>query len=178
MGRFALAALAALLCAAGARAAGVVVDAPVVGGSTLAVTALNAPSFAVTLNGSDQVAAYQAQLQVVDARGLATGGGWNLTVSSTRFTGGGSTLPADASTLTSVTASCHVGSTCALPANTASNSNVALPVTPTTAKVLNAGSGSGLGRVDVDLNVAVSVPASTRAASYSSTVTVAISAGP
>lgn len=178
MRRIVAAALAALVCAAGARAASVVVNAPVVGGPTLAVTALNAPSFAVTLNGGDQVASYQAQLQVLDARGLATGGGWNLTVTSTQFAGGGHTLPANASTLTSVTAGCHAGSTCGLPTNTAPNSNVALPVAPTTAKILNAASGSGLGRIDVNLNVSVAVPASALAASYASTVTVAISAGP
>src|SRR5690348_7762395 len=54
----------ALLCAATARGSNVTVNAPVAGGSTLAVSALNAPSFAVQLNGDDQTATYQTQLQV------------------------------------------------------------------------------------------------------------------
>lgn len=171
--------LAALAAAATARAAGVGVSATVTGGSTLTVTALNSPSFPDTLNGDDQTATYQAQLQVVDARGLASGGGWNLTITSTQYSdGGGHTLPANASTITSVTTGCHTGSTCALPSNSASNTNVALPISPTTTKILNTSSGSGLGRIDVGVNVSVGIPANTIAATYSSTLTVAIAAGP
>jgi hypothetical protein len=181
-GRLALAAavlLAALVAAVAARAAGVTVNTTVSGGSALTVTAQNAPSFPDTLNGDDQTATYQAQLQVVDARGLATGGGWNLTITSTQYSdGAGHTIPANASTITSVTSGCHSGSTCTLPSNTAANSNVALPVSPTTTKILNAATGTGLGRIDVNVNVQVGIPANTIAATYSSTLTVAIAAGP
>lgn len=170
---------AALVAAVAARAAGVTVNATVVGGSTLTVTPMNSPSFPDTLNGDDQTATYQAQLQVVDARGLGTGGGWNLTLTSTQYSdGAGHTLPANASTITSVTSGCHSGSTCATPANSAPNTNVALPISPTTTKILNAASGSGLGRIDVAVNVSVGIPANTIAATYSSTLTVAIAAGP
>src|ERR1700749_4188396 len=113
-----LIAVAALAAAAAAGAAGVTVSATVTGGSTLSVSSLNAPSFSLTLNGDDQTATYQAQLQVIDARGLATGGGWNLTVGATQFSdGAGHTLPSGADTISSVTANCHAGSTCALPTN-------------------------------------------------------------
>jgi hypothetical protein len=171
---------AALVAAAVARGAGVTVSSTVAGGSTLTVAPLNSPSFAITLNGDDQTATYQAQLQVVDARGLAAGGGWNLTLTSTQFSdGSGHTLPTTASTLTSVTTGCHTAtSTCTLPSNTASNSGVAVPVSPTSAKILNAATGTGLGRIDVNANVSVAIPANTIAASYSSTLTVAIAAGP
>lgn len=171
--------LAALVTAAAARAAGVTVNSTVTGGSTLTVSALNSPSFPDTLNGDDQTATYQAQLQVVDARGLATGGGWNLTMTSTQYSdGAGHTLPANASTITSVSTACHSGSTCAAPTNSASNTNLALPVSPTSTKILNAASGSGLGRIDVAVNVSVGIPANTIAATYTSTLTVAIAAGP
>ena len=172
-------ALAALALAAAAGATNLTVNATVAAGSTLSVSSLNTPSFNLTLNGDDQTATYQAQLQVVDARGLATGGGWNLTLTSSQFSdGAGHTLPTTASTISSVSAACHTGSTCALPTNSVSNSNLAVPISPTTTKFLNAASGSGLGRIDVTANVGVAVPANTIAATYTSTLTVAIAAGP
>ncbi len=176
---FCLAAVAALALAAAAPAATVTVNGTVAAGSTLSVASLNTPSFSLTLNGDDQSAAYQAQLQVVDARGLATGGGWNLAIGGTQFSdGAGHTLPAPASTITSVTAGCHTGSTCQLPTNGVSNTGLAIPVSPATSKFLNGASASGLGRIDVNVNVAVAVPANAIAGAYSSTLTVAIAAGP
>jgi hypothetical protein len=175
----ALAAVAALATAVAASATGVTVNATVTAGSTLSVASLNTPSFSLTLNGDDQTATYQAQLQVVDARGLATGGGWNLTITSTQFSdGAGHTFPATASTISSVTAACHSGSTCTLPTNSVSNTNLAVPISPTTTKFLNAATATGLGRIDTNVNVSVAVPANTIAATYSSTLTVAIAAGP
>jgi WxL domain surface cell wall-binding len=176
----ALLALAALaLGGAVARATNLTVNATVAGGTTLSVGSLNAPSFALTLNGDDQTATYQAQLQVVDARGLATGGGWNLTLNSTQFSNGaGKTLPTNASTISSVTTACHTGSTCTVPTNNVSNSNVAMPIAPASTKILNAANLTGLGRVDVNVNVNVAVPANTLAATYASTLTVTIASGP
>jgi hypothetical protein len=172
-------ALAALIAAAAARAAGVSVSATITGGATLSVSSLNAPSFALTLNGDDQTATYQAQLQVLDARGLATGGGWNLTIGATQFSdGAGHTLPTSADTISSVTDACHTGSTCALATNSVSNTALAVPLSPSTSKFLNAATASGLGRIDVDTNVSVAVPANTIAAAYTSTLTVAVTAGP
>jgi hypothetical protein len=171
-------ALAALVAAVGAGAA-ITVNATVATGSTLSVSSLNAPTFSLTLNGDDQTATYQAQLQVVDARGLATGGGWNLTITSTQFSdGAGHTFPTAASAISTVTDSCHTGSTCTQPTNSVSNTNLAVPISPTTTKFLNGATATGLGRIDVDVNVNVAVPANTIAASYSSTLTVAIAAGP
>ena len=174
-----LAAVAAALAAAAARAATVTVNATVSTGSTLSISSLNAPSFSLTLNGDDQTATYQAQLQVVDARGLASGGGWNLSLGGTQFSdGAGHTLPTSASTISSVSSGCHSGSTCSLPTNNISNSGLAIPVSPSTSKFLNAATATGLGRIDVNVNVSVAVPANAIAAAYSSTLTVAIAAGP
>jgi WxL domain surface cell wall-binding len=173
------AAAAACLVLAQATAAAVTVNATVTGGTTLSVASLNTPSFALTLNGDDQTGTYQAQFQVVDARGLATGGGWNLTIGATQFSdGAGHTLPATADTITSVAAACHTGSTCALPTNGVSNTNLAIPLSPSTSKFLNAASSTGLGRIDVTANVGVLVPAGTVAAAYSSTLTFAVATGP
>ena len=175
-------ALAALLAVAAARAASVTASATVTAGATFSVTGNGSPSFSLTLNGDDQTTSYILPIQVVDARGLAVGGGWNVTVTSTQFSNGaGRTLPATASTITGVTASCHSGSTCTVPTNRVSNTNLALPAgatAPTAVKFYNAATATGLGRIDANATVSVTVPANTIAATYTSTITVAIVAGP
>jgi hypothetical protein len=172
-------AAAALVAATAAGAATVTVNATVTAGSTLSVSSLNAPSLSLTLNGDDQTGTYQSQLQVIDSRGLATGGGWNLTIGASQFgDGAGHTLPASADTISTVTSACHSGSTCTLPTNSISNTNLAVPLSPSTAKFLNAATATGLGRIDVNVNVSVAVPANTIAATYSSTLTVAAATGP
>ncbi|HMC70496.1 MAG TPA: hypothetical protein VKJ07_15175, partial [Mycobacteriales bacterium] len=109
--------LVLVLCAAlGATAASaaVTVSATVAAGTTLSVNGTGSPTFSLTLNGVDQTTSYSLPLSVVDARGLATGGGWNLTITSTQFTdGSGHTFPATASTITGIspTPSCGTGST-------------------------------------------------------------------
>jgi len=173
------AAVAALVAVAAASAASVTVNATITAGATLSVTSLNSPSFSLTLNGDDQTGTYQSQLQVIDARGLATGGGWNLTIGATQFSdGAGHTLPSGADTISTVTSACHSGSTCTLPTNSVSNTNLAIPLSPSTSKFLNAATATGLGRVDVNVNVNVVVPANAIAATYSSTLTIAVATGP
>lgn len=177
-----LAAFAAL--AASASATPVTVNATVAAGTTLSVAGNGTPSFSLTLNGVDQTASYSLPVSVVDARGLSSGGGWNLTVTSTQFNdGSGHTFPATASTITGISPAptCGAGSTCTLPSNSVSNSSLALPagVTPPTAvKFFDAANATGLGTIDVDATVSVAVPANVFAGTYSSTVTVAIVAGP
>lgn len=177
-----LGALSALLAVAVARAATVTVNATVTAGTTLSVAGNGTPSFNLTLNGDDQTASYTLPIQVVDARGLASGGGWNVSVTSTQFgDGAGHTFPATASTITGVTSGCNAGSTCTLPTNSVSNTNLAVPAgagPPTAVKFYNAANATGLGRIDVNATVSVAIPANTFAATYSSTITVAIAAGP
>jgi hypothetical protein len=176
---FAATAAATLVAAMAADAATVTVNATVTAGATLSVSSLNSPSFSLILNGDDQTGSYQSQLQVIDARGLATGGGWNLTVGATQFSdGAGHTLPSGADTISTVTSACHTGSTCTLPTNSVSNTNLAVPLSPSTSKFLNAATATGLGRTDVNVNVNVAVPANTIAATYSSTLTIAVATGP
>ena len=174
--------LAALLAAAAGRAATVTASATVTAGATLSVAGNGSPSFSLTLNGDDQTTSYTLPIQVVDARGLAVGGGWNVTVTSTQFNNGaGRTLPAAASTITGVAAACNTGSTCTLPTNSVSNTNLALPAgatAPTAVKFYNAATATGLGRINANATVSVTVPANTIAATYTSTITVAIAAGP
>ena len=171
-----LIAIATLGAAAVARAAGVTVNATVTGGAALSVSTLNTPSFPITLTGDDQTGTYQAQLQIVDARGLASGGGWNLQASATTFSdGSGHSL--GSSTITSVTSGCHTAtSTCTLPTNTVSNTNLSMPSSAT--RILNAATATGLGRMDVNVNVSTSVPGNTIAGTYSTTLTFAIANGP
>ena len=178
----ALLAAAALVAVAAAQAATVTVNGTVSTGTTLSAAGNGTPAFSLTLNGDDQTASYTLPVQVVDARGLAVGGGWNLTVTSTQFSdGAGHTIPASASTITGVTSGCQSGSTCTLPTNNVSNSNLALPAgpgPPTAVKYYNAANATGLGRINVNATVDVVVPANTIAATYSSTITVSTVAGP
>jgi putative surface cell wall-binding protein len=173
--------LSALALGAAARAATVGVTASVVGGSTLSVAANGTPSFSLTLNGDDQTKTYTLPVQVVDARGLASGGGWNLTITSTTFSdGAGHSLAANASNVTGVAPTCATGSTCNLPTNAIAYP-LAVPAAasaPAAVKFYNAASPTGRGRVNVNAAVNVDVPANTIAGTYTSTVTVSIVAGP
>ena len=173
---------AALVAVAAAQAATVTVNGTVTAGSTLSAAGNGSPTFSLTLNGDDQTATYTLPVQVVDARGLAVGGGWNLTVTSTQFSdGSGHSIPASASTITGVTSGCQSGSTCTLPTNNVANSNLAVPAgsgPPAAVKYFNAANVTGLGRINVNATVAVVVPANTIAATYSSTITVSAVAGP
>jgi WxL domain surface cell wall-binding len=173
--------LVVVLCAAlGATAASaaVTVSATVAAGTTLSVNGTGSPTFSLTLNGVDQTTSYTLPLSVVDARGLSTGGGWNLTITSTQFTTGSQTLPATASTITSVANSCVT--TCTNPTN-----SVGLPVTvpagatpPAAVKYFNAAATTGRGRFTNTPTVSVSLPASTLAGTYASTLTLSAVSGP
>lgn len=182
----ALAALSALLTVAVARAAttaNIVVNGTVTAGATLSVAQNGAaPTFGVTLTGVDQTPTYTLAVTTVDARGLAAGGGWNLTITSTQFNaGGGHTFPTTASTITAVTTGCGTSSTCTVPTNVIANTNLAVPAgvaPPTAVKFLNAANVTGLGTVDANATVSVAVPSNVFAGTYTSTITVAIVAGP
>jgi hypothetical protein len=181
-----IALLVALAAAAAALpAAAITINGTVTAGTTLTATSTNTPSFNVTLNGVDQTPTYTLSHAVVDARGIAAGGlngGWNLTITSTTFNdGAGHTFPTNASTITGVSTACGTNSTCTLPTNNVTNTSLGVPAAataPAGVKFLNAASGTGLGTVNVNATVQVAVPANVLAGTYSSTVTVAIVAGP
>jgi len=163
-------------------AAAITVQGTVNAGSTLTATGVGSPTFNLTLNGVDQTTTYALPVSVVDARGLAAGGGWNLTITSTTFNdGSGHTFPTTASTMTAVATGCGASSTCLAPTNAVANTNLSIPagtVAPAAVKWENAATATGLGTNTVTATISVAVPANVFAGSYSSTVTVAIVAGP
>jgi hypothetical protein len=171
-----------LACAVALPAGAIVVNGTVTAGTTLTGTGVGSPSFAITLNGVDQTPTYALPVSVVDTRGLAVGGGWNLTITSTQFNdGAGHTFPTTASTMTGVSTACGASSTCTAPTNAVTNTNLAVPaasVAPAAVKYENAATATGLGTNTVTATVQVAVPANVFAGTYSSTVTVAIIAGP
>jgi len=171
--------VAALVAAATASADNALVTGTITGGSLSEVTTA-APSFSVTLNGSDQTPTYTLPMTVTDARG--TGAGWNVTITSTQFStgAGGNTLATNASSVQSVSSTCVSGSTCTNPTNT-----VTYPLTlpagttpPTAVKLFNSATNTGMGKFTVTPTVGVFVPANTFAGTYTSTVTLAVVSGP
>src|SRR5438445_4154902 len=169
-------------CPPASVAAAITVQGTVNAGTTLTATGVGSPTFNLTLNGVDQTTTYALPVSVVDARGLAAGGGWNLTITSTTFTdGSGHTFPTTASTMTGVATACGASSTCLAPTNAVANTSLAIPagsVAPAAVKWENAATATGLGTNTVPATASVPAPANVFAGVYSSTVTVAIVAGP
>jgi hypothetical protein len=167
-----------LATAAVAAANTITTTATVTGAGSVSLAAGATASFSDTLDGTDQTVTYQLPLTVVDARG--TGGGWNLTVTSTQFTAGTHTLATSASSMTTVASTCNAGSTCTNPTNA-----IALPIAvpagvtaPTAVKFFNSAANTGMGSFTVTPTVSVTIPGNAYAGSYASTVTVAVAAGP
>ena len=174
----------ALMVPASAFAASATVSGSVNAGNLSIDTSGASPSFSATLDGTDQTKPYSVPTTVIDARGAkGVGSGWNLTITSTRFsTGGGSpsTLANNASTLTGVTNTCAAGSSCTNPSNSVTYpTGVPAGTTPPTAvKYFNAAQDTGKGRFTNTPSVDVFLPATTDAGSYSSTLTLSSVAGP
>ncbi len=157
-----------------------------ISGSTLTVTPPSSLSWSDTLDGIDQSVVDTVPTTVIDSTG--SGSGWNLTISTTSLTssspsatfGGSLLVDGSSSSSTSSTApsaSCGTGSTCTLP----TDSGVTYPLTvPTSgsAKFYSSASGTGLGTIDLATDFWLDIPANTIAATYSGTVTVAVSTGP
>ncbi len=149
-------------------------------GGTLSMSATDAPAVSATLNGTDQTPTDPFNIDVNDATG--SGSGWNLQITSTTFSTGGTTpktLSTSASSISAVSTVCDAG-TC-----TAPTSNITLPVTvpagataPAAVKFYNATANTGMGDFTVTPTFKVSIPANTYAGSYSSTVTLSVASGP
>lgn len=180
----ATAVLAALLLAGLSRAgttATVGVTSSVATGGALSVAANGTPSFSVSLTGDDLTKSYTLPVEVIDSRGLASGGGWHLTVDGTQFSdGSGHTLPTGESSITTVTSGCGPNSTCAAVGANSTTYPVAMQsgAAPTAVPFFSTASPGGRGRIDVNATVVVSIPASTFAATYTQTITVAVIGGP
>lgn len=153
-----------------------------VAGGTLTETApATGPSASVTLDGTDQTTNYSMAIAVKDTRG--TGAGWNLQVTSTQFSTGGTTpatLATGASTITGVNSSCVTGGACVAPTNSITYP-LGMPAgstAPTPVKMFNAAASSGMGRFTVTPTVQIAIPATTLAGAYTSTITLSIVSGP
>lgn len=164
----------------------------------LTLTAPGSLGWAVTLTGLDQAIADAVsgdqQLTVNDA--TATGAGWHVTVSATTFTNGAHTLPNTGTfvatgSVTSVAASSAPSTACVTSCTPPADSTT-YPVAITTAAssppatvVYDDPAGSGLNAATLGGHGAanpigwwVNVPADATAGGYTSTVTVAVVAGP
>jgi WxL domain surface cell wall-binding len=168
---------AALLVSASALAANVTATATITGG-TLSLASSAAPTFSVTLNGTDQTPSYTMPMTVNDATGSGTG--WNVTITSTAFTTGTKSLANGASTVTGVTSSCAALTTCTSPTN-ATGYPLTVPAAaspPVAVKLFNAAANTGLGNFTLTPTVQVAIPANTFAGTYTSTITLAVVSGP
>ncbi len=156
-----------------ATPAGAVVASVSVTGGALTNTAQPIAFGSIALSGADQtVPATAAVWQAKDARGTADG--WNVTLSSTNFTGAGTIAVANFKVKQDLAAIVTVAG------NTAPTSLVTgfQPLGATPLKVLQATGGAGMGTYDYTPNFQLTVPASTGAGAYTANVTVSINSGP
>ena len=138
------------------------------------------PSFAMTLNGSDQTISYTLVFSVNNLSVL----GWNVTITSTRYetaTTPVHSLPTTTSNVTGVTAVCSSGQICtSLPQNTVTYP-ITMPVgnpAPAPVKLYNAQNISGVGTFDLSVAITIAVPANVYAGTYTDTITLAYVSGP
>lgn len=148
--------------------------------AAFSVAFTSTPTFTATLNGTDQTATYTIPLTVTDTRG--TGAGWNLTITSTQLSTGGTTpktLATTASTITAVTSACQTGP-CVNPTNSVAYPLTipAAPTAPAAVKFANAALLTGMGTFTTTATAKVSVPANSYAGTYKSTLTISIVSGP
>ena len=132
------------------------------------------------LNKQTRLASYTLPITAIDARG--SGGGWNLSITSTRFTitKNKVQLPANASSITGVSVSCDAHATCTNPMNSISYPLVvpAGSTPPAPVKFFNAAVHSGLGKFFLSMMVNVTIPANTTPGTYTSTIILTIVRGP
>lgn len=170
----------ALLAAPAAGWAAAATATGTVTGSTLSLTTASAPTFSANLDTGDQTPTYNAALTTQDTRG--TGGGWNETITSTQFTTGAPnnyTLATTASNLTGVAVATGSGT------NTSPTNAISYPVAvpaavsaPAAVKFFNSAANTGMGRFTLTPTIGVLVPQNSYAGTYTSTLTLAIVAGP
>jgi hypothetical protein len=156
----------------------------------LTISAPSSLSWSYSLTGFDQNDADPATLEPIDASGSSSG--WQVDVTSTRFTNGSSALPISALTVngsssadnsTSPVASCVTGSACVLPES--QTEPVTYPVTvpagasaPTAVPLFTADGTSGMGEIDLATYWWLDVPGNASSGSYSSTIQLSIITGP
>jgi hypothetical protein len=135
--------------------------------ATLSLTLGSAPSFGVTLDGTDQAPAFSLGMTVGGMNGA-----FNITASATQFTAGSNLLGFP--TVTGMTTGACTGGGCITPVNTI----VAYPIglTGTAQKIYSSLVGKQSAPLTQDMTLAVGGNAF--AGSYTSTLTLTIASGP
>ncbi len=145
-----------------------------IGGGGLSNTAQDIAFGYLTLTGADQtVAASQQIWQAKDARGTAAG--WNVTVSSSDFTGAGTIAAANnfKTRLLQTNVSTVAGNA---PPQSQALSFQSLGGTPL--KILAAALNEGMGTYDYIPEFQLTIPASAMEGAYSANVSVSVNSGP
>ena len=147
--------------------------------SAFALTSTAAPTFSIGLNGANQTANYTVPLTIDNSALGVSLTGWNATITSSQFSGGGRTLATSSSSMTAVAFSC--ASTCV----TNPTNSITYPFNvpagsgpPAAVKFFNAASNTGIGTFTVTPTIHVAVPANAYAASYATTLTLTLAVGP
>ncbi|MBO9534339.1 MAG: hypothetical protein J7513_15305, partial [Solirubrobacteraceae bacterium] len=147
------------------------------GGLTL--TAPSSISFGATvLDGTNKTATGSGTFAVSDMTDTAAG--WNLTGTSTQFTNGAVTLPANATTITGLSINAG-GTNCGLPSTTTTTFPMSLPAGPTApaaVKIYSDSVGAGLGIAQLQYGFSLALPGNTRVGTYTSTWTFTLGSGP
>lgn len=166
--------LSMFVLASGALADSVTGTATVQGGS-FAYGASDAPDFGTaTVGSTDQTLTDDILVTVDDPTG--TGQGWNVDIAADQFSdGSGHTLPADALSVTAVSAAATSQSAVA-PDNSASS--YPITVNTTAANFFDAADNTGMGSFDLTTSLELVVPATTYAGTYTSNVTITAAATP
>jgi hypothetical protein len=136
--------------------------------ATLGLTIGTAPSFTVTLDGTDQTPAFTLGMTAT-----ATNGAFNVTASATSFTVSTYTLASP--TVTGLVAGACTGGGCVTPTNTIASYPVLL--TAAAQKIYSA-STTAKGSIPVTANLTLSVPDNSFSSAYVRTVTLTIASGP
>jgi hypothetical protein len=145
------------------------------GAAALSITAANITFPGVTLNGLDQTVS--GTTSAWQANGQGESGGWNVTVSSTDFSDGGSgTIAVSNSEIRLLDSTIvRVSGSPNLPTST-QTTFAALSGTPL--KIASAAVGDGDGVYDMTPDFQLTIPGESTAGAYTATVTVSIAVGP
>ncbi len=150
------------------------------GGSLTESSSGDTLSWATPVNpapGVAQTPVYSFPVAVTDATG--SGLGWNLTITSTTFTGGGHSLADNASMITAVGMTPGTGTDPVASTVSPVTYPMTLPGASATAmRFYSAKVNTGMGTSTITPTVSITIPANAFAVDYSSTITVAAISAP
>ncbi|MCJ7825302.1 MAG: WxL domain-containing protein [Anaerolineales bacterium] len=149
----------------------------VVSGGSLSVTGQSI-SFTATLTGADQTVTDNDATNWAAADPTGTGSGWHVNISATELTDGGT--PAKTIAVNNFKVKLDAGNIATVAGTTAPSTQIAAytPLSGVAQSLLSAGATEGMGSYTFVPDFSLDLAAETYAATYTSTVTVAIVAGP